>query len=226
MKVKMELDHVFSSSLNFDADVRELERTGFKVGLSRVHDGQGTRNVNFYFDNAYFEILTLNDKTEIQSNTVESLGLWERLNWRESGACPFGFALRPGRLENKESGGLETWEYHAPFLKGGAGIPIVTLPRAVQEPLAFIIPWGAPPAEYPQEQSVQLEHLGKRHVLTGVTLHLPSGVHLSQNLEMIRDAGIVKFAVGADYFLEIELNGSIAQVEVDYRPNIPLAIRW
>jgi hypothetical protein len=132
----LELDHVFISVDDALAAEQALADFGVQFGLRAVHRGQGTANVCAFFDNAYLELLSRHDDQELQSNPVRPLGLWERLRWRQTGASPFGNALRTGDFEIP----VNTWPYEATFLPPGSHIPIVTARNAWHEPLIFLIP--------------------------------------------------------------------------------------
>src|SRR6266481_9637578 len=62
MLIDPELDHIFICSSRHGKDVRALAEAGFSLGLNRIHDGQGTANALFFFDNAYLELLWVNDE--------------------------------------------------------------------------------------------------------------------------------------------------------------------
>jgi hypothetical protein len=113
--VARELDHVFMAVDDAVDAERTLTGFGLAFGLHAVHHGQGTANACAFFDNAYLELLWRHDEAELQSARVRSLGLQERLRWRETGACPLGVALRaPDPLPT-----IPTWAYEAGFLPPG-----------------------------------------------------------------------------------------------------------
>ena len=89
-----ELDHVFICAPSGRSDVEAFASFGL-VPLEGIHPGQGTANACFFFENAYLEILWRHDDRELTSAAVQPTGLWERVRWKETGACPFGIAVRP-----------------------------------------------------------------------------------------------------------------------------------
>ncbi|QKD80938.1 hypothetical protein HPC62_01035 [Thermoleptolyngbya sichuanensis A183] len=114
MNAELELDHIFVCMPSLAADAQRLVEFGLQPGRSRIHAGQGTEDVCFFFDNAYLELLGLHDQAEVRSPLVAPLRLWERLHWQQTGACPFGISLRlkAGTLDTRSS---ETWSYAAPL---------------------------------------------------------------------------------------------------------------
>ncbi|WP_448602217.1 VOC family protein [Thermoleptolyngbya sp.] len=168
----MELDHIFICTPSLATDASRLADFGLQPGRSRVHAGQGTQNVCFFFDNAYLELLGLHDEAEARSPVVAPLGLWERVHWQQTGACPFGVCLRlvSGSLEAVSA---ETWGYAAPFLPLDVTLPIFTPPNAVDLPLVFLSPAAVLPARSPASADLPLGHLGDRRTLTQIILQLP-----------------------------------------------------
>lgn len=140
MNAEQELDYIFVCSLSARRPLRQMPSAWWSLGCARIHAGQGTENVCFFFDNAYLELLGLHDQAEVRSPLVAPLRLWERLHWQQTGACPFGISLRlkAGTLDTRSS---ETWSYAAPFLPSGATLPIFKPAGAVELPLFFCRLW-------------------------------------------------------------------------------------
>src|SRR5690606_8691697 len=116
--MSLQLDHVFVCVDPALAE-RALSDVGIQFGLRRVHQGLGTANACAFFDNAYLELLFRRDDEELRSGAVRPVGLWGRFRGRETGACPFGVAFRPGN----DPLPVETWPYPAPFLPAGGQLP-------------------------------------------------------------------------------------------------------
>src|SRR5262245_65184714 len=110
--MSLSLDHVFICPENPASAERVLADFGLQFSRRVIHLGQGTAGCYAFFDNAYLELLSRHDDDELQSEVVGPVGLWQRVRWRETGASPFGVAIRP---ENSEMP-VETWPYEAPFL--------------------------------------------------------------------------------------------------------------
>ena len=220
----LELDHVFVCAPNGEADAEPLIRFGLRPGAARVHQGQGTANLVFCFDNAYLEVLWLHDDTEVNSPVVRPTSLPQRLHWPVTGACPFGVALRQ-RTDAGDVSQLAAWEYEAPFLGGGATIPVLTPRFAHQEPLMFISPARIRPADYPGKR-VELEHRDGRHMLTGVRVCVPKALVLSSGLEEIQRISLVKITREETYRLELEWDGARLGEAMDFGPTLPLSFRW
>ena len=219
--VAFEIDHIIVCAPGGRRDSACLIERGFQCGAERVHVGQGTANACFYFDNAYLELLWLNEEAETRSPVVAPLSLWERTQWRDTGACPFGVALRSTNAASNWPGA--TWNYHAPYFSSGASIPIVTPRHEWTAPLVFLMSGFAlgPPAELPIEHRPILIHRGRRYRVIGVEISMPH-LELPPEFRIIDELAPVKFAAGADYHLTLRLGSTgIAEV-IDFRPTLPL----
>ena len=215
------VDHVFICVENPHAAERALADFGVQFGRRRIHQGQGTANACAFFDNAYLELLWRHDDDELQSEVVRPLGLWERVRWRETGASPFGVAFRS---ENGEVP-IETWPYEAPFLPQGTNIPIVTPRFMWHEPLVFLYV-SQPPVTAQSESQPPREHRGERRRLTRVTVYGPEAPRPSQGLSVLRGLGVLGLKPAAEHHLELDWDGATSGEFHDFRPIVPLVLRW
>ena len=160
----LELDHVFICTSDRGASLDALIVAGLSPGPRRVHHGQGTANDCFYFENAYLELLWMNDEVEIRSAAVKPLCLWERIHWRQTGACPFGIAFRP--KAGFDLSELATWSYEAAYLPAGRSIPILSARDSAEQPLVFLSMNPLPPSSYGGTGRAHLSHRGRARRLS------------------------------------------------------------
>jgi hypothetical protein len=218
----LELDHVFVSAPGKARDVGLLASHGLTQGGGRIHAGQGTANACFYFDNFYLELLWLHKEAEIRSAVVEPLALWERIRWQQTGACPFGVALR--LRDGGSAWPPATWNYAAQFLPAGVSLPIVTPRGAAQEPLVFLsVGSPGPPSSYAVGTEVPLEHAGRRRKLRMVRLEVPSRV-ISEQVRAIEQSSLLSIQTGKEHHMRLEFEN--AGEELDFRPELPLSLVW
>ncbi len=215
------VDHVFICVENPQAAERALADFGLQFGRRRIHQGQGTANACAFFDNAYLELLSRHDDDELQSEVVRPVGLWERVRWRETGASPFGVAFRA----EDDNVPIETWPYDAPFLPEGIDISIVTPRFMWHEPLIFLFVPQAP-VTLPSERQPPREHRGERRRLTRVTVCGPETPRLSPGLSMLRDLDVLGLKPAAEHHLELDWDGATSGEFHDFRPIVPLVLRW
>ena len=89
----MEVDHIFIFSNNRGKEASDLIEFGLTEGSNRLHSGQGTTNLKFYFDNFFLEILWVVNEDEIQGELTEKTKLWERSQFEKNGNSRFGLCL-------------------------------------------------------------------------------------------------------------------------------------
>lgn len=222
--MSLELDHIFVC-VNIDAPEAELlKASGLQEGMRRIHRGQGTANVSFFFDNAYLELLYLFDEREIQSTVVRPLGLWQRCCWRETHACPFGIALR--KSTSISCLPFSSWNYYAPFLPQGASIPIANNSENYSEPLIFIAPNPQKPVNLPLERRPSLDRQPQLKEITALRLTLPTQQTFSVEILKLVELGLIKCDRGDSYKLEIEFDkGKEGKLQA-FSPGLPIAIAW
>ena len=199
-----------------------LTALGLIEGSANVHHGQGTANRRFFFENAYIELLWVDDLDESRQEPSFRTRLWERWMRRHDGACPFGIALRPSDpADAEEPPPFPTWAYHAPYLPAPVAIGIA-LASPLAEPEFLYINFATAPRDKAREP---LEHpLGLREI-THVRIATPGGAQ-SQGAKTASALGIASFVAGSDYVAELFFDGALKGETADLRPQLPLLLRW
>ncbi|MDZ8258286.1 VOC family protein [Nostoc sp. ChiQUE01b] len=223
--MQLELDHIFVCVEPEAPPADLLTAFGFTAGSRRIHRGQGTANVCFFFDNAYLELLWLFDTNEIQSPVVRPTGLWERCRWQETQACPFGISFRPKASDLREIP-FPTWDYHAAYLPLKASIPIATNSDNLSEPLIFISPATKNPRNLPLERRPPLVHQVGFKEITALQVTLPDVQNFSAEVRTLIDLGLVQFSQGNFYQLEIEFDNAKEGNSQYFDSQLPIVIRW
>ena len=212
-----DVDHVFVCVHDLRVAERTLADFGVYFGLRARHEGQGTENACAFFDNAYLELLGWRDERELQSPAVRPLALSERFQWRQTGASPFGVALRVDAVTTS----LNAWPYEAPFLPLGESIPILTARSAAHEPLIFLIT-----PELPRREQVPGAHRGKQRRLTHVTVSGPGLYRVSAQMEPLCNPALLTIRQASAHSLELERDGGKFGASHDFYPTLPLVLRW
>jgi hypothetical protein len=220
--VPLSLDHIFICSENPDAAERALTDFGLQFNDPGIHRGQGTANACAFFDNAYLELLWRHNDDELKSDLVSPLGLWQRVRWQETGASPFGIAFRC----DDNAIPVETWLYEAPFLPAGVNIPIMTPPFRWLEPLTFISLVSQAPIALPPERQPNLNHRGGHHQLTAVTVYSPDRLEFSAALKKLCSLGSLACKPAAEHYIELEWDSARCGQSQNFRPTLPLVLRW
>lgn len=163
----IEMDHVFIAVESGGGELRRrLDRLGLQPSYMRRHQGQGTENVCYAFDNLYLELLWESDAAALDSAPVAPTRLAERVR-RVDGACPIGVAVRGGKL-------ARTWAWQPTFLPTGTTLAVAELSRDPAMPLLFESPGTAPPIDWTDERAGDRQRqLGLD--VADVRLRLPTG---------------------------------------------------
>jgi hypothetical protein len=215
--MSLELGHVFICVEEIATAERTLADFGIQFGLRTVHGGQGTANACAFFDNAYLELLSRHDDQDLQSPGVRPLALWERIHWRQTGASPFGIAFRTDEVKLS----INTWPYEAAFLPPGKHIPIVTAPHAANEPMVFLIP-----ATLPIRLRSPQAHRGKHRRLTRVVVSGPRVSALSVDVRGLFNSDVFVVGQTPEHKLELDWDSAGSRESYDFRPALPLVLRW
>lgn len=203
------IDHVFVF-VDEDDGVPAMQRLGFAENYRRRHTGQGTANACYCFDNAYLELLWPVDAAELASPAVSPTGLAERADWRRTGACPFGIALRPvGGLvdENAEALPLDHWAYEAPFLPEGMSLPVADFSRDHRLPFVFRSPGGTPPIDWTDDRAGERQRPAGWRQIDRVGLTLPDDAAVPDGLAALAEAGVIDLRSGAGPAMTLDLVG-------------------
>jgi Glyoxalase-like domain len=128
-----ELDHIFL----FVSDERHaramMAAASLRVNYSRIHHGQGTRNLCACLDDIFLELIWL-DGSPIAAES-------ERITLAARGrgqGCPIGVSWR-GACD------LDSNPYAAPFLPAGLTIPVARASLDPKMPFVFQSPGGTSP---------------------------------------------------------------------------------
>lgn len=219
----LEIDHVFVVCRNGAPELEPLLHLGFTEGAANVHAGQGTACRRLFFENAFLELIWLQDRREAAAPAIAGTHLAERCD-PDSGWSPFGLCFRPA------PGGpfqlpFQTWDYRPPDLPAGLSIPIGMNASRSEEPLVFGLSFNRRPDQYPEDRRQPLRHASGARALTRLEFHLPA-VDLSDTMRAVADTGLVSIQHPAAFLLEVELDLARQGKTADLRPTLPLVLRW
>ena len=206
----MEIDHVFIIIDPKGCALAHLQSLGLTQTYRRQHQGQGTENVCFCFDNLFLEVLWINSPADLRSEKIARTKLYERSRWATGGTNPFGIAWRGSR--DGVDPPISTWRFFPPYLSAGMGIDVAVDSDDARQPMMFESPGGSPPIDWPTEKKGALQQASGSGRVLGIDLHLPASVAPSPALRSIAMQTILNLQVsGSDQFsmtLYIEKHGS------------------
>jgi len=229
------LDHIL---LWVDKDAPEMEffkENGFTGIISGSHSSQGTSGKYLFFLNFYIELLYISDPVEAYAN-IEKFGCnyMERSNWRSNHASPFGLALKMETFD-KEKVLFDYTEYKAGWMKDD-GLLMADHNKNLSAPLVFVL---RPKMEFPCYHSMdemRMDHkpedFKKNHIhengietLTSYHVYLNPEVETSGLVNCLNTGGI-NILKGDENRIELIFDHGINNKEIDFRPGLPLIIKY
>ena len=223
----LELDHFFICTSAGAPAAEQLIRFGLAEGAPSRHPGQGTANRRFFFEDAFLELLWVDDPAEAQSAAVRRTGLWERWSKRDQGASPFGICLRPAG-DRQIQAPFATWEYRPPYLPESLAIQMADNSQMISLPLLFFIPFGRRPDADDEARRPPLDHPAGLRAITrlhiGVSRADAAGSLEQRTVE--RECPLVSFVPADEHLLEIGFDNETQTQHHDFRPKLPLVFRW
>jgi hypothetical protein len=222
--VTIELDHVFICSDIGAPEARQLIEFGLVEGSPNRHPGQGTANRRFFFENAFLELLWVEDEIEAQSDLVRRTGLRERWHRRKFGASPFGIGFRPA-LAGACDLPFPTWEYRPPYLPDPLAIHMADDSATISSPLLFHLPFGRRPNRDDPARRQPREHPAGVRQITSIQIVVSPNVPIrSHHRATESQCDRLCFASGPEHLMVVEFDARQKDETSDFRPILPLII--
>ena len=229
----VEVDHIFLATRPGAPEAAALRAAGFHVPERATHHtGGGTSSVSVLFENAYLELLYADSTVGDSASSPAERAHWRRVfGWRESGASPVGVGLR------RPVGAPDSLPFPTermapqPWMRPDMEMRLVTTPADSAAPGVFVVPrymaltgWIDRVRRDTTHASLLRHPLGVRRV-TGVrVVTRPDG--MPPNVRLLRDAGVLRVDSGASPLVELTFDGGGRGVTKDFRPELPLVIRY
>jgi len=218
----MELDHIFVCVKPAEEQAEALKSFGLVEGSRNVHPGQGTANRRFFFENSFLELLYLTDASEAQSELTKPTMLYERLTAEDQLISPFGICFRPSSYS--ETVPFASWEYKPTYLPPNLKVDVGHAP--LNEPMWFFLPFGSRPDQASPEKQQPLKHPNGLNTISSVKITIVAYDALSAVSMSAASLGKVQITKGKKHLIEIGFDDEQSGKEHDFRPELPLIIRW
>jgi hypothetical protein len=218
-----ELDHLFLWASVGGPEADRLVAFGLTEGEPNTHPGQGTACRRFFFRNAFLEVVWAHDPIEAQAEGTHATGLWPRWCGRARATSPFGLCLRPARPGGAVP--FPAWEYRPPYLPAplvihvGQGVP-------ASEPWWFYLSFGRRPDDGGWRRPQPLDHAAGFREVTAVRLTGPGLANPSEVAQAVAGSWAVTLAGAPEPVAEVTFDGGGQGREADFRPDLPLVLRW
>lgn len=227
----LEVDHLFIYATEGVPEVSILQEFGLHCSNQVVRRvGQGTASTIFLFENAYLELIWVEDEDAALQYAVQTgIDIPTRARWRQTGASPFGVGLRykPG-MGNPRLRSRKRW---AEWMRSDTSVNFSAENLAsVEEPICFAIPdaialttWLDCSCETHRQL---LSHpLGVKK-LTDVKIAINTQKVLTDAVSLLSDNGVVAIERGTSPLLELIFDDGSSGEVLDARPMLPILLRY
>lgn len=216
--MSLELDHVFILVSEGAPEADKLTEFGFSEGEPNIHPGQGTSNRRFFFNNMMLELLWVSNSDEVKSRLTRPTMLWERWNGRNN-TSPFGLIFKSLNVKAPFDG----WEYKPKYLPKGFSILVGNNCKILNEPLIFKLP-DSGKADLKKKQLFQ--NLSGFNEVSSVQVKMPGIATQSSVVKSIGNSKENLFKESANHVMEIVFDEESGGKSKDFRPGLPLIIKW
>ncbi|MEM6432893.1 MAG: VOC family protein [Cyanobacteria bacterium P01_D01_bin.115] len=222
--MNLELDHVFILVESGAQAVDRLLEKGFQEGPRNTHPGQGTANRRVYFANGMVEFLWVRDAHEANNGPGRDLRFPERS--QDPQASPFGAIFVPRHNPVSQAMPFPGWHYQPNYFPPPKGFHVGANSQNLLEPLCFYFPFQDPGVPRPQP-----ERNSQR--ITEVVISTPSAdthgvLALASKCVGLPVLCTYRLAIqtGQEHLMEITLDHHNSGRIQDFRPALPLILRW
>jgi hypothetical protein len=216
------LDHVFICTTVGAPEAHRLRQFGLTEGSPNQYPGQGTACRRFFFRNAMLELLWVEDATAAQSEQTRHTKLFERWSAAGRGASPFGIILRSESWP-PDACPFQFWEYRPKTMPdlvlqiaSGAGL---------EEPMWCYMEGVRALPEAPLERRQPLEHTAGFRDITGVHI-VCAPLAATSVTQAMADKKVITLEADEEPLLQLQFDGGQEGSRKDFRPHLPLVLRW
>ena len=214
--MNMTLDHVFIL-VEPEAKVGDrLIEHGFREGPRNTHPGQGTANRRFYFANGMLELIWVQDADEASNGPGRNLHFSERAE--DPTASPFGVIFVPRKDNISRDMPFPSWHYQPDYFPPPKGFHVGANSKNVLEPLCFYFPFHDPGVPKPQPHR-------NPQMINEVIISTPS-TDTEGVLALASQTDRLAMRSDQEHLMEITLDHHDSGRTEDYRPALPLILRW
>lgn len=212
--MNLELDHFFILTEPESEAGDFIALLGVEESFGRNHEGQGTSNRRFQVSNSVLELLWVRDAEEARNGPGNSLLLPERAE--DEGASPFGLIFtRKDSLNGSQP--FDGWKYQPDYFDPSMAFHVGNNSNQINEPLCIYAPFVEP-----IEKKIEK---GTFRSISKVKITVPSN-SVSDILSIAKKADGLEIALGKKHLMEVTFNVGTCGLSKDFRPKLPLIIKW
>ena len=197
-----------------------LEKAGFRIDPTvNRHDGQGTASITVEFENGFLELIYPDPSVPV-SEALKAGAEKFRLKseWRTNGYSPIGIVF--DRTPSTPAAfPFPTWKISADWMEKGTYIEMLT-PREMQKAVSLSV------SSHAGRGSAAVGHPNGARRLTAMRVVAPSADVLPPSASYIAERGLMRFDIGTEWLLDITLDDAKQSITKDFRPGLPLIVRY
>jgi len=234
--LQLERDHIFVWVSEGAPEAASLRKLGlYTDGKIHKHAGQGTSSIVFLFENAYLELIWV-DEPQVAERKSQEMGsdMLARAGWRRTGASPFGIGLHQSSASSGDPP-FPAKRYNAEWMQPDTFIYIAESSADLREPFYFVVPayMAVPSAEQlkllldtqPDYGKSFTHDLGVR-TLTGIEITSNQPGEFSATASMLSKNGVVAIRRGQLPCAELTFDQGSRGKALDVRPALPLILKF
>ena len=230
----IELDHIFIWVKQDAPEADALRKLGLHGYEPVKHEGQGTSSLGFRFENAYLELIWIDDyEVAKKAASAIQVDFAARSMGKKARASPFGIGLH---MRGENTGPpFPTVTHRAAWMQPGEAILVAQTASNSAEPFVFVVPPTM--ANLTPEALAEMyqkrpglkkirEHVLGVHLVTGAEFVVDQRTLDSSTLTLLVERGIASFTGGPDPLLRLTFDNGRQGKEADLRPTLPLVIAY
>ena len=208
-------------------EIKALEDIGLRALAEATHHiGQGTASRVFVFENAYLELIWVDDEQAATKNAARTgIDMKTRAQWKQTGASPFGIGLH--YLPGKAAAPFPVTKYWAEWMKPNTTIEFAQDVTTNTEPMYFILP------DYLSVTDAALREIRSKMKPHGLDVKRITNVRitavekkLTSTAGMLTRDGVVIIESGKAAVMELTFDGGKQGKTLDLRANLPLVVMY
>ncbi len=236
---KLDIDHIILWTKKDAPDTSLFQQKGFTIDKRKmIHNGFGTGGRYIFFYNVYFELLYINDDSEFNSK-YQNIMSASRSNWKKNNNSPFGLGLSITPYDSTQIP-FPTKSRQAAWMKPNSSIFIDSSNYTYnQEPIVIVVPpYMVQPKFETKEDIEKLPNETMRNHYLESAQH-SNGIKRLTNLKIICDTNKFSSTIaslksiqycqilkGNKNLMEITFDNNVQKKTIDFRPDLPIIIKY
>jgi len=236
---QLDIDHIIIWTKKDAPDTSIFQQKGFTIDNRKMtHTGFGTGGRYIFFYNVYLELLYINDDSEF-NNRYKNIMSASRNDWKKNNDCPFGLGLSITPYDSTQIP-FPTKSLQAAWMKPNSSIFIDSSNYTYNhEPMVIIVPPYMVHPKFETKEDIEklsnatirnrylvsAEHANGIKRLTNLKIFCDTSNFSStiSALKSLRDCKILK---SKKNLMEMTFDNNIQEKTIDFRPALPIIIKY